>query len=257
MITPSSEKNEEIIIKKPELNIFSFDEENLLQEIEANKEELVEDIDEEDDFTNKRKPKIDEVSDGSDSDEPSLDNFESEKLVELLPIETKKKPATEIKKKKVKKESKKSIILREKEKCLSDSKNKISIITNIEVNINQNNNNNIQNNNLINNNNFNSTTKGQINNNTNIINLNITNPRPFNFKKPLNSTVYYKSNPITNYPSNNYNVIVSTTPNIIKEEKSRTSSSNNFENETRTKILNVYSRKRDAETQTEDIFFKM
>lgn len=76
-------------------------------------------------------------------------------------------------------------------------------------------------------------------------------------KKPLNSTVYYPVNQVSNITSNNYNLVLSTTPNIVNEQKTRVSSPIVKESENVTKIVNVNSKKRDAETQTEEIFFKM
>lgn len=76
------------------LKIFSFDHENLLEEIEAVKEiikeENGEDGDEDKEKGNNSKLSDKEASDGSDS-EPSLDNFENDELVKLLPSLPKKK----------------------------------------------------------------------------------------------------------------------------------------------------------------------
>lgn len=77
------------------LKIFSFDQENLIQEIEAVKEVQNEDkefeAEQNENNSNKSKDEAqEEVSDGSDS-EPSLDNFDNDQLVKLLPSFPKKK----------------------------------------------------------------------------------------------------------------------------------------------------------------------
>ena len=90
-----------------------------------------------------------------------------------------------------------------------------------------------------------------------MIRLDVTNPRSLTLKKPNNSNIYLPGNPATNITSNNCNLVLSTSPNIINEEKSRVSSSIHKENDNLKKLVNFNSRKRDAETQTEDIFFKM
>ena len=73
-------------IKNSNIKIFSFDQEDLLGEIEASKEIITEKDGEEGDedkpSTSKNSDK--EASDGSDS-EPSLDNFDNDELVKLLP----------------------------------------------------------------------------------------------------------------------------------------------------------------------------
>lgn len=78
------------------LKIFNFEQDNLLQEIEA-VQEIENDGKEGFDFENdngsvksKKEDDEQEVSDGSDS-EPSLDNFDNDQLVKLLPSFPKKK----------------------------------------------------------------------------------------------------------------------------------------------------------------------
>ena len=92
---PSSlqDKNEgNSSIKNSNIKIFSFDQENLLEEIEANKEIIKEENgkDDDEDKGNNSKYSEKEASDGSDS-EPSLDNFDNDELVKLLPSVPKKK----------------------------------------------------------------------------------------------------------------------------------------------------------------------
>jgi hypothetical protein len=92
---PSSngEKNDENNpIKNSNLKIFSFDQENLLQEIEAVKEIIQEENGEAGDEKGAKDNDSEKggASDGSDS-EPSLDNFEVEELIKLLPSLPKKK----------------------------------------------------------------------------------------------------------------------------------------------------------------------
>ena len=77
------------------LKIFNFDQENLLEEIEAveeteneGKDKFV--VDNENGSVKSNKEGENEVSDGSDS-EPSLDNFDNDQLVKLLPSFPKKK----------------------------------------------------------------------------------------------------------------------------------------------------------------------
>jgi len=77
------------------IKIFNFEQENLIQEIEAVRElenEEREGIEGENDNGSVKSNKEDEqeVSDGSDS-EPSLDNFDNDQLVKLLPSFPKKK----------------------------------------------------------------------------------------------------------------------------------------------------------------------
>lgn len=93
------EKDSQQVIRKSnspiKLKIFNFEQENLLQEIEAVKEienEGNEGFDNENDNGSVKSNKEDEqeVSDGSDS-EPSLDNFDNDQLVKLLPSFPKKK----------------------------------------------------------------------------------------------------------------------------------------------------------------------
>ena len=81
--------------KTQEIKIFSFDQENILKELEELKdviqEENLEDGEEGKEKINGSQLNEDkEVSDGSDS-EPSLDNFENDQLVKLLPSCPKKK----------------------------------------------------------------------------------------------------------------------------------------------------------------------
>ena len=88
--------------------------------------------------------------------------------------------------------------------------------------------------------------------------MNITNPRPFTLKKQvLNSTNYYSVGQVSNITNNNYNIILSTTPNIIQEQKTEISNTTKKDNDNLMKVLNINLRKRDNETQTEEIFFKM
>ncbi len=122
-----------------------------------------------------------------------------------------------------------------------DSKNKISIITNIEVNINQNN----------------SLVKP---NNPNIINFNINNgnQRPTTMKKPTATPFVLPLTQISNNPGS---------PNILISTKSMNLKPNDFNkprNLQTSQLFNDYkivikdtTLKRDAETQTEEIFFKM
>jgi hypothetical protein len=76
-------------------------------------------------------------------------------------------------------------------------------------------------------------------------------------KQGLNFTNYYSVGQVSNITNNNYNIILSTTPNIIQEQKTEISNYIKKDNDNLTKILNINSRKRDNETQTEEIFFKM
>lgn len=119
-----------------------------------------------------------------------------------------------------------------------DSKNKISIITNIEVNFNQNN--------LV----------VKPNNTINNINLNTNIPRPTTMKK-IAPTAF--NLPISQISTNNSpNLILSMNPINLKNSdinKNRNLQSGQLFNEH--KIVIRDSRKKDAETQTEDIFFKM
>jgi hypothetical protein len=94
---PSTHNKNEIkgntpIKNSSNIKIFSFDQKNLLEEIEANKEIIKEENGEDgdDDKGNNSKNSEKENSDGSDS-EPSLDNFENDELVKLLPNVPKKK----------------------------------------------------------------------------------------------------------------------------------------------------------------------
>lgn len=96
---PSDKKEENTPQKTPNysnLKIFSFDHENLLEEIEAVKEVIKEENGEEGDEDKDKGDKSNlnnsdqEGDEGSDS-EPSLDNFENDELVKLLPSLPKKK----------------------------------------------------------------------------------------------------------------------------------------------------------------------
>jgi len=121
-----------------------------------------------------------------------------------------------------------------------DNKNKISIITNIEVNINQNN------------------LSVKPNNTNNIINLNINTQRPTTMKKTAPTPFSLPISQISNNASNNPNLILSTNPiNLRTSEmnKPRILQSSHILNEY--KIVLRDTRKKDAETQTEEIFFKM
>lgn len=136
-------------------------------------------------------------------------------------------------------------ITKSKEKITLDSKNKISIITNIEVNINQNN--------LL---------VKPTNNSNNIINLNINNgnnnPRPTTMKKSAASPFILPVSQISNN-SNSPNLLLSTNPNNMKPSdinKPRNLQSSQIFNEHKI-IIRDTTKKRDAETQTEEIFFKM
>ena len=120
-----------------------------------------------------------------------------------------------------------------------DNKNKISIITNIEVNINQNN-----------------LTKP--NNTNNIINLNINNQRPTTRKKIAHTPFNLPISQISNNASNSPNLILSTNPISLKPSdlnKPRNLQSSQLFNDHR--IIIRDTKKKDAETQTEEIFFKM
>ena len=131
-------------------------------------------------------------------------------------------------------------ISKTKEKITVDSKNKISIITNIEVNINQNN------------------ILVKSPNTNNIINLNINNQRPTTMKKPAPTPFLLPVNQVSNYVSNSANLVLSTNPMTIKpnELNIRNLQSGNIINDNKIVIRDI-NKKRDAETQTEEIFFKM
>ena len=132
-------------------------------------------------------------------------------------------------------------ISKTKEKITLDSKNKISIITNIEVNINPNN--------LM--------IKPLNSNTNNIINLNINNnQRPTTMKKPTPTPFNL---PISQISNNSPNLLLSTNPITLKPNdinKPRLLQSSQLFNEHRIVIRDT-AKKRDAETQTEEIFFKM
>jgi hypothetical protein len=130
-------------------------------------------------------------------------------------------------------------ISKTKEKITLDNKNKISIITNIEVNINQNN-------------------SAKPNNTNNIINLNINSQRPTTIKKQAPTPYNLPISQISNHPSNSPNLILSTNPISLKANdlnKPRNLQSSQLFNDHRIVIRDT--RKKDAETQTEEIFFKM
>lgn len=184
-----------------------------------------------------------DVSSGSDS-EPSLDNFDNEQLVRLLPTYSKKKSKLiviykiylEKFLKKPKKISFSSI--KTKEKISIDSnKNKISIITNIEVNIN--------NNQQLNNNNLNI-----------ITNLNINQQRPVSLKKqiypPSSALTVTQSNQMNNN-KNNLMPLINLKPLDNIQNKTRILQTSQKINEKPQKQIKT----KEAQTQTEEIFFKM
>jgi hypothetical protein len=131
----------------------------------------------------------------------------------------------------------------------SVSKNKTSTIiplinpdsNNNQKIINSNNNNNKTNiNNLIN----------------NIVNFNSTSPRPLTVKKMNNATFYFPINQVNNISTNDFNVILSSIPRDIIE-KPQIANSVNKESEIKLQIINADINKKDAVTQTEEIFFRM
>jgi hypothetical protein len=92
-----SQQRVKVSISPIKLKIFNFEQENLLQEIEAEavretENEGKEGFDKDNDNGSVKSNKEDEkeISDGSDS-EPSLDNFDNDQLVKLLPSFPKKK----------------------------------------------------------------------------------------------------------------------------------------------------------------------
>lgn len=137
-----------------------------------------------------------------------------------------------------------------KEKITVDSKNKISIITNIEVNINQNSAPMLKNSANNNNNNSNS-------NNTNIINLNInSNQQPNVIKKLSPSPFILPISQVTNTALNNQNLVLTTNQAKPSDIKPRLPQSSQPITENKNANKDG-GRKKDAETQTEEIFFKM
>jgi hypothetical protein len=89
-------------------------------------------------------------------------------------------------------------------------------------------------------------------------NFNLTYSRPMTMRKPNNSSIYFpisQVSNISNMTSNNFKLIISAIPNISENPSNRNSIVN--ENENKTQILNVETKKKDAVTQTEEIFFRM
>jgi hypothetical protein len=100
----SEEKGSQQLIRNSnspiKLKIFNFEQENLLQEIDAVKEIENDgkegfDVENDNGSVKSNKQFEQEISDGSDS-EPSLDNFDNDQLVKLLPSYPKKKSKFEI-----------------------------------------------------------------------------------------------------------------------------------------------------------------
>lgn len=85
-------------------------------------------------------------------------------------------------------------------------------------------------------------------------NFNLTNQRPMTMRKPKNSTIYFPINQVSNISTNNFNVMLSSMPNITEKPKRNSSS---IRRDSESKNLINDSKKKDAVTQTEEIFFKM
>ena len=184
---------------------------------------------------------------GSDS-EPSLDNFDNDELVKLLPTFVKKK-STFIYFKvfnlaKVNKSKKKisfSVTKSKQRVSIDANKDKISIITNIEVKINENKNNNSNEMNYITNLNIARPSSQKKNNNL----LPCSNPSPPILNPPNSNTVLKFNNP----PIINLKPLDGT--GIFGRQKIL-----HMNNKIIDKITKDVKRK-DMETQTEEIFFKM
>ena len=92
-------------------------------------------------------------------------------------------------------------------------------------------------------------------NNNSVNNFNLTS-RPFTMKKPEKSTVFFPVNQVPNTSTGNFNLRISSMPNI--PENKRASSAIRKENENKFKLnLKDDSKRKDAITQTEEIFFRM